>query len=127
MRVLAMTTRRWMLLIAMIAPIAAVFAYNRSHIDPSWYADMGSWLVTSLLVVSAALAGLIAFWKGRSPAEGILLGLYLGPLGLLVERLVPERLNQAEPVSPRRDGWARGSSQGGGAPPVIMPSHRGVN
>jgi hypothetical protein len=95
-RLARMTTRRWMTLIAMIAPIAAVFACNRSHIFPSWYADAGSWLVTVLLVVSAALGGMVASWKDRSPTEGILLGIYLGPLGLLVERLLPERLRAVE-------------------------------
>ena len=103
MRRARMTTRGWMALVAMIAPVAAVFAYNRSHVYPPWYADTGSWLVTALLLVCAALGGMVASWKDRSPTEGMLLGLYLGPLGLVVEKLLPDRPQPAENANPRPD------------------------
>ena len=41
------------------------------------------------LVASIFAGGLIAGWRGRSTAEGLLLGLLLGPVGVVAEGLLP--------------------------------------
>lgn len=41
------------------------------------------------VVASIFAAGLIAAWRGRSTVEGLLLGLLLGPVGVVVEGLLP--------------------------------------
>ena len=37
----------------------------------------------------AAISGVIAYVKRRSPLEGVLLGLFLGPIGVLIECRAP--------------------------------------
>jgi hypothetical protein len=57
-----------------------------------------------VVAASAAFAGLgyyVADQKGRSPAEGLLLGLLFGPLGCLIEALLPAQERDARP-SPAR-------------------------
>jgi hypothetical protein len=39
----------------------------------------------SIIAAFAALGGVVARVKRRSPLEGVLLGLFLGPIGLLIE------------------------------------------
>jgi hypothetical protein len=43
----------------------------------------------SLVAACSAVAGCIAYAKRRSPTEGVLLGLLLGPIGILIECLFP--------------------------------------
>jgi hypothetical protein len=38
---------------------------------------------------SAAIGGCIAYAKRRRPLEGVLLGLFLGPIGVLIESQAP--------------------------------------
>lgn len=42
-------------------------------------------LVASTFASCSAIAGCIAYTKRRSPIEGVLLGLLLGPIGVLLE------------------------------------------
>jgi hypothetical protein len=43
----------------------------------------------SILAGSAAIGGYLAYAKRRPPLEGLLLGLLLGPLGVLIEWRAP--------------------------------------
>jgi len=43
----------------------------------------------SLCASFAALAGYLAYSKRRSPLEGLLLGLFLGPIGVIIEWFLP--------------------------------------
>lgn len=64
-------------------------------------------ILTTLIVllVFSGLGWWIAIQKGRSEAEGAALGLLFGPLGCLVEALLPNR-EAAEPrVTLRANGW----------------------
>lgn len=49
-----------------------------------------------LAIVMATLGGWIASQKGRETSEGVVLGFAFGPLGILVEALLPNGKNQAE-------------------------------
>jgi hypothetical protein len=42
-------------------------------------------LITSTFALCSAIAGCIAYNKRRSPLEGVLLGLLLGPIGVALE------------------------------------------
>jgi hypothetical protein len=44
-----------------------------------------------LAILMGALGSWIAIQKSRNPAEGFVLGLFFGPLGVLVEALLPTR------------------------------------
>jgi hypothetical protein len=46
-------------------------------------------LAISVIAGSAALGGHMAYAKRRSPMEGLLLGLLLGPIGVLIEWRTP--------------------------------------
>lgn len=46
-------------------------------------------LTTSVFALCSAIAGCIAYQKRRSPHEGVLLGLFLGPIGVLLEYQLP--------------------------------------
>jgi hypothetical protein len=46
-------------------------------------------LFTALLALCSAIAGCIAYHKRRSPHEGVLLGLLLGPIGVIVAFQLP--------------------------------------
>ncbi len=61
----------------------------------------------AVVAVSMSLFGLwIASQKGRAPTEGLVLGLFFGPLGVLVEALLPARETGGLP-SPRQRPVAR--------------------
>jgi hypothetical protein len=42
-------------------------------------------LITSTFALCSTIAGCIAYHKRRSPIEGVLLGLLLGPIGVILE------------------------------------------
>lgn len=48
--------------------------------------------------ICAFIAGFIAGAKGRSTVEAVILALLLGPLGLIIEALLPSRPRQGAPV-----------------------------
>jgi hypothetical protein len=51
---------------------------------------MTGFLITTCLFCScSAISGYIAFQKRRSPYEGVLLGLLLGPIGVVIESRRP--------------------------------------
>ena len=58
------------------------------------------WLVAALvvLVMLAGLGGWVAIQRNRAPTEGLILGLLYGPLGVIVEALLPVGERQPEPV-----------------------------
>jgi hypothetical protein len=56
-------------------------------------------LIGVLAVAFGGLGGWVATQKQRSALEGLVLGLLFGPLGVLVEALLPQRVEQ--PVNPR--------------------------
>jgi hypothetical protein len=64
-------------------------------VDPSaFYALEGDFMAVLLLVLClASVFGSFGLWisqqKGRSPHEGAALGFFLGPLGTLIEVLLP--------------------------------------
>ena len=41
------------------------------------------------VIVCTMLTSLVCYWKGRSPVFGLVLGLVLGPLGLLCALIIP--------------------------------------
>ena len=41
------------------------------------------------VIVNTVLTGLICYWKGRSPIFGLVIGLLLGPLGLICALIIP--------------------------------------
>jgi hypothetical protein len=47
-------------------------------------------LIIASIAGCSAIAGSIAMHKRRSPYEGVLLGLFLGPLGVLLEFRCPD-------------------------------------
>jgi hypothetical protein len=71
-------------------------------------------LSSSLIILGVALLvfGQLGAWvagqKGRRPVEGFLLGLFLGPLGVIVEGQLPEL--EAEAVGPARTSGRPGES-----------------
>ncbi|WP_435008572.1 hypothetical protein P12x_005780 [Tundrisphaera lichenicola] len=46
-------------------------------------------MLASALAACSALGGVIALRKKRRPTEGVLLGLFLGPIGVAVETRLP--------------------------------------
>lgn len=61
------------------------------------------------LLLSAELGGLIASRRGRPSGDGYLLGLFLGPLGLLIAARLPARATGADrPPKRSRRGRPRG-------------------
>ncbi len=48
-----------------------------------------SLLIISTIASCSAAAGCIAYHKRRNPNEGVLLGLLLGPIGVLIECRLP--------------------------------------
>jgi hypothetical protein len=55
-------------------------------------------LALVILPACAALAGSIAEWKRRKPFEGYALGLFLGPIGVIVEGTLPGRRVPSPPA-----------------------------
>lgn len=60
-----------------------------------------------LAVVCSFVARYVAQQKGRSPSEGAMMGFWLGPLGLLVEALLPniEKPKRKPGRRMSRSGW----------------------
>ena len=46
-------------------------------------------LVLSSLAFCAAIGGCVSYWKNRQPLEGCLLGVVLGPIGLILAFRMP--------------------------------------
>lgn len=82
------------------------------------------WVLAIVEIGSAAIGAYVAAQKRRSPVEGFLFGVLLGPFGVLAAVLMPEgsragRVRSAEPEEPDRiDATAWDTRQAAGVPRV---------
>lgn len=87
----------------------------------------GFWVLAIIVITSLGALGVwVAAQKGRAPLEGLILGVLFGPLGVIVEGLLPVGMPEEEEAgsaprfaAPARRGWElpRGATERKKEPP----------